>query len=140
MFWWKKAQEEFEDEPESEEQAAAWADRRQFFRLGEFLKLSCRTKQGTYVGILTRDLSAGGLKFLCNTPIHIGSRLRVRLKLDEEFPPMDVEGEIVWLRTTKDPRVFEGGLRFTGLDEKQQDLIVRSINRKLVQTRNKGLT
>lgn len=88
----------------------------------------------------TLDLSAGGMAFFGDLYLCRGTSLEVKVDM-RESGAFAAEGEIVWARPMDlgSKRRFQFGLRFTDIDERTQDRIMRFIFNQQGRLRRLGL-
>ncbi|MBI2264220.1 MAG: PilZ domain-containing protein [Armatimonadetes bacterium] len=128
FFWRKKTPEETQAEEE-------FLERRQFYRLPTQIQVTCITA-GQEFQLLCRDLSAGGLRYLARGAFSNQTLLTVVLNLGKGIPPMRVQGRVVWTKQPQ-PGVFEGGIEFLGVNDKDRDIIVKFVNDYLLDLRRR---
>jgi c-di-GMP-binding flagellar brake protein YcgR len=88
---------------------------------------------------LTKDISGGGVHFLLPRPLSIGVGTKITLPLSEKTM-VEVKGEVVRIVP---PLVESGqygiGVKFTAIDERSRDGIIKYIFRQQAQRRMQGL-
>lgn len=77
-----------------------------------------------FLSDVTEDLSQGGVFLRTHEALHVGERLRLKLKLPGEFFSVRLGGEVVWVRT--DPPGV--GIRFTFDDEGSRARLQRIVD------------
>lgn len=79
----------------------------------------------------TRDISVGGVKFFCTTPVRKGFIVKLQLQLDR-LTSIAVLGTVAWVKQTK-PGQFLLGVEFRNLPEPSRTKIVKFINQNAPQ-------
>lgn len=73
------------------------------YRLNEF---------DVFSGELAQDLSIGGLRLRCNTFIPLHASVKVRAQFSPSSEVLDLEGNVVWIRSLPYSDAFQIGLKF----------------------------
>ena len=64
--------------------------------------LSYETKKGLFKKTITEDycpiheMSRGGIRFLCQNRMKIGSEISLNIQIPDEDVPMTINGEVIW--------------------------------------------
>ena len=101
-------------------------ERRQFIRLDARLNVSYKIAGTQQLGkSLSKDVSGGGVRFIAEHPLDVGTRLEVIVQMDL---PVRFVGEVMWARpaTTSTAAGFGGtevGVRFVEIAPKDLALI-----------------
>ncbi|MDR3589296.1 MAG: PilZ domain-containing protein [Negativicutes bacterium] len=112
---------------------------RSFVRLNVHLGIQVEVGDRTSVKALTKDISGGGVQFLLPRPLSIGAGTKIMLPLSEKTT-VEAKGEVVRIV----PPLMESdhygiGMKFTAIDERSRDGIIKYIFRQQVQRRMQGL-
>ena len=105
------------------------SERRKFVRLGMRLNVSYRIIQTKKVGSsLTRDLSAGGVRFVAEHLLDPGTQLECFIQLPDRTEAVRFLGTVVWSRAAySGDRMLQGasevGVQFVEIEPKDQALI-----------------
>ena len=76
---------------------------------------------------LTRDISAGGVRILTDTPLPVDSNVGFEIALSKTRRLVYGTGRVCWLNRLFEDRVFEAGLEFTKLGPKGVGAILEHI-------------
>jgi len=82
------------------------------------------------IQVRTRNISAGGVCVMLAEMLPVGTQLRMVLELPDTGSALDAVGEVVWsLRQHKllkrKTDVFETGIKFVDLDNRDRDRLIR---------------
>jgi len=97
------------------------------------LKISTRSSDGDERNLQCpcRDVSGGGLSFLCDRPVQleIGQRIQVSMSTDDADTPLNLgKGTVVWVQDDDDGPAWAGVMLDELLDEKHMEhLLVHTI-------------
>lgn len=94
-----------------------------------FVKYEIRNEMNATIssGIATtKDLSMGGLKFVCSTPVKVGYIVKLEVKLDT-FNSIGAVGTVAWVENPKHGQ-FVVGVKFQPLEEKHKAKILKFLN------------
>jgi c-di-GMP-binding flagellar brake protein YcgR len=112
---------------------------RSFVRLNVHLGIKVELGDRMSVNALTKDISGGGIQFLLPKPLSIGEDTKITLPLSEKTM-VEAKGEVVRIIP---PPLESGhygiGVKFTAIDERARDGIIKYIFRQQVQRRMQGL-
>lgn len=64
------------------------------------------------------DITANGLKLVCNSPLDPGRAFQLRITLPvmvDNKTDIEVQAEIVWCKRDNNPKFFQIGLKFTNI-------------------------
>ncbi len=111
--------------------------RRKFLRI-EFVGrgvLTISGKEDEMVTFMTLNISAGGLKIATQTPIEIGTVVRLRMKISEGLELRDVEARIV-RNEGEQSGIHKYGVSFFNVSPSVQDKITKFVFR--LEMKSKG--
>ena len=94
-----------------------------------FVKYDIRDEMNRIVsnGIATtKDISLGGLKFVCATPVKVGFIVKMEIKLDT-FTSVAAIGTVAWVDNPRHGQYIIG-IKFQPLMEKYKALILKFLN------------
>lgn len=74
----------------------------------------------------TRDLSLGGMRFICPTPVRKDYILKMQIQLDR-FTNIAALGTVAWVKEIK-PGQFMVGIQFNQLPEQFRGKIIKYLN------------
>mgnify|MGYP000918789382 FL=1 len=74
----------------------------------------------------TKDISLGGLKFVCATPVKVGYIVKMEVKL-ETFTSIAAIGTVAWVENPKHGQYIIG-VKFQPLQEKYRAMIIKFLN------------
>jgi uncharacterized protein (TIGR02266 family) len=107
-------------------------ERRQAPRVLVDLEVDCRSEDN-YLFAGTADISASGIFIRTTTPEPPGTNLNLRLAADDGDPPLELEGEVIWInpyRPGQPDNLHPGmGVRFRELDDDTRARLVGLIRR-----------
>lgn len=95
-------------------------------RIMTFMKFP---KTGKVQRVLTKDISAVGLRIVTEGVLESGTTLEVEMTLPDGSPPIGFTVEVVWSQAIQEPRksyeipTAETGVKFVTIDPKQLSLI-----------------
>lgn len=69
---------------------------------------------------LTENLGIGGVCVILDKALDRFSSCSLKLELDENQPPIDCKGKIMWVVPTQGGKRFDTGIEFSGLDPETQ--------------------
>jgi type IV pilus assembly protein PilZ len=96
------------------------------------LEVDCRSEE-TYLFAGVTDISATGIFIRTTTPEPPGTHLNLRLAADDGKPPLELEGEVIWVnpfRPDEPDNLHPGmGVRFHALDEETESRLLGLIRR-----------
>ena len=104
--------------------------RRDYFRLNIVRLMSVDLDQRDHikVEVLTKDVSAGGMRCVASKKLVPGEPVTCNLVLDPK-KPMALQGEVVTVEPMADSHIkFDTRIRFSGLSKKQQAELMKQIN------------
>lgn len=126
---------------------------RNYVRVQATLPVACRRveedgQEGEAFQAETQDISGGGLRLILKSPLKAGAALQVLLHLPEG--PVFAGGKVEWVgipggqplmegETVKSGEPVVAGIRFTEIDERDRDRIVRFVFQRQAEMRRKGL-
>ena len=88
---------------------------------------------------MTKDLSAGGLQFICDKTIKVGKHLKMSLDCPD-YGMIQVDGEVVRIDQPQEGRnLYWISIKFVGVHESIRDKISKFIFRKQLEQRQRGL-
>lgn len=105
-----------------------------------FPRLACHTPlqyrdifkpHATYIGSLTQDLSAGGVKFQASEWLAVQHRLLVQLQLPGALEPIRTIAQVVWTRKHAHSDQYEIGVCFVEMTAYDRDLVAEFVDRGL---------
>jgi hypothetical protein len=83
----------------------------------------------TYIGALTQDISAGGLRIRTDQFLSKGGRLVLEIKLPGQFRPMRAISQVAWVRQGVDNSRCDCGLEFIAVAPEDRDAIAGHVER-----------
>lgn len=95
-----------------------------------FVKYDLRNETNNPVGTgvaTSRDISAGGLKFMCTKPARKGYIIKMQIQLDK-LNTFGAIGTIAWVETLR-PGQFMVGVKFENLPEIHKQKIIKFLNK-----------
>ncbi len=96
-------------------------DRRRFLRVPEEDKIKYSVIPESKSGRkLTRDLSLGGMRFIADQFVPVGSIIKIELKLKRIERAINLLAKVMWVKSVFADERFEIGVRF--IDIKGDDL------------------
>jgi c-di-GMP-binding flagellar brake protein YcgR len=110
----------------------------------EYAIFSVKEKKPEYKYAKTSNISAGGLLFILPEPLEVGARLRFRISVSQDIPPVPAKGDIIRVfqdedkNKTQDPR-FYIAVSFCDITIKNQDIITQYIFEQQRSQRRMGL-
>lgn len=91
-------------------------DRRLFERFTSRLPAKFKdTRQEFGETLNIRDASAQGLRMISQERLYVNDRVALEVKLPDNKPPLNLKGEVVWVRNLDDAH-WEIGLKFHKVD------------------------
>ena|SRR3989338_929015 len=107
-------------------------EQRRFIRVtGRLVAVVTIVKTKKVRRALTKDISAGGICFVTEEILELGTALEVELKLPDREAPIIFLGEVAWSRpigpkpkSYQDPTA-ETGVKFVSIDPKERELIMQ---------------
>lgn len=89
--------------------------------------------------LITKDISGGGLQFICDKKIKFGTKIKLTLDLSD-LGTFQVDSEVVRVHQPQaDRQLFWISVKFLNIPENIRDKISRFIFRKQLEQRQKGL-
>ncbi len=83
-------------------------------------------ERGTYVGSLSRDLSAGGVKIITDRFVRKDSAVKVEVFLENVKRMVEAWAKVIWLEQVPyGGDMFRMGLKFENIDPKDKEYIHR---------------
>jgi len=79
-------------------------------------------------GALTRDLSAGGMRFISNDFLPVSARLNLELSLDSHTHTISAAARVVWVQKLPYNENFMIGLEFMTIENEDRIKIIRYVN------------
>lgn len=105
--------------------------------LGVQMELGEEAGKGWNVSTLTKDISGGGIQVLLPTPLSIGIRTKITLPLSDRTV-VEAKGEVVRvIPPLADYGKYGIGIKFTAIEERTRDGIIKYIFQKQVERRRK---
>ena len=108
------------------------AERRAAPRVLVDLEVDCRSEDN-YLFAGVTDISATGIFIRTTTPEPPGTHLNLRLAADDGEPPLELEGEVIWInpfRPGEADNLHPGmGVRFRALDDDTEARLLGLIRR-----------
>lgn len=98
-------------------------ERRQFPRINARLPLQFKDIQRpieTYSGSLTRDISAGGVRFLSNEFLSIFTRLLIEASIPSFSRPVKAISKVAWIRKIPSGNQYDVGVKFMDMTEEDK--------------------
>jgi type IV pilus assembly protein PilZ len=107
-------------------------DRRQAPRVLVDLEVDYASEENYLFAYIT-DISETGIFVRTTTPEQPGTRLNLRFRPDDAEPPIEVEGEVIWVNPYR-PGVPDSlhpgmGIRFVALDDDLRDRLLELVRR-----------
>lgn len=107
--------------------------------LGVQMDLGEEEGNGLNINALTKDISGGGIQVLLPTPLSIGKRTKITLPLSDRTI-VEAKGEVVRvIPPLADYGKYGIGIKFTAIEERTRDGIIKYIFQKQVERRRKML-
>ncbi|HUJ60155.1 MAG TPA: TIGR02266 family protein [Kofleriaceae bacterium] len=89
--------------------------------------------EDNYLFAYITDISETGIFVRTTTPEQPGTRLNLRFSPDDAAPPIEVEGEVIWInpfRPGTPDNLHPGmGIRFVALDDELRDRLLELVRR-----------
>lgn len=79
-------------------------------------------------GALTKDISAGGVRFVSNEFLPVSARLNVELSLDSNTHTLPATARVVWVNKIPYNENFMVGLEFTTIENENRLRIIRYVD------------
>lgn len=90
-------------------------EQRRFHRIKMIIGLVCKRNQKNTINVFTDDVSLGGIKFFCHSPIEKNED--VTLEIPSGYGEyIRVDGSVAWIKE-KGPHHFEGGIEFHRIND-----------------------
>ncbi|MFC1514419.1 PilZ domain-containing protein [Candidatus Omnitrophota bacterium] len=100
-------------------------ERRRYIRIPERQKISYKVLPDRKAqGLLTRDISQGGIRFLVHTFIPPESLLEVRISFEQVLFSFESTVRVVWVERQPHSERYEVGVEFTNLPKKANQYLV----------------
>lgn len=116
----------------AEDNAAAGSERRAAPRVLVDLEVDYAAEENYLFAYIT-DISETGIFVRTTSPEQPGTHLNLRFSPDDAAPPIEVEGEVIWVnpyRPGAPDNLHPGmGIRFVGLDEDLRDRLLALVRR-----------
>jgi uncharacterized protein (TIGR02266 family) len=107
-------------------------EQRRFIRVSSRLTAIVKVvKTGKVKRALTKDVSAGGVCFVTEEIMEVGTALEVELKLPDREAPVQFLGQVAWSRPVgPSPKSYENptgetGVKFVSIDPKDRALLMQ---------------
>ena len=68
--------------------------------------------QDVFSGELAQDLSTGGMRLRSNAFIPLHASVKIQVQFSPSSEVLDIEGDVVWVRTLPYGEIFQVGLKF----------------------------
>lgn len=72
---------------------------------------------------LTRDLSLGGIRFICDQFISQGSILKLKIELQHTHRVINAVARLVWIKTIYDDESYETGAQFIEINKEDLEFL-----------------
>jgi len=84
------------------------------------------------------DIGGGGVRLHLPYQPQIGAHIAMQISFPPREKPIEVQGEVVHLQKTDNPRIYSVGIKFLSIDEDDRTYIIKRVN-ALTERKQSGL-
>ncbi|MDD8019690.1 MAG: PilZ domain-containing protein [Acidobacteriota bacterium] len=80
----------------------------------------------------SRDISAGGLRIMTDSPLPVRTRLKMEIMLSDSKKIISGQVEVRWIKSLFEDEVYEMGLEFIDLDPQSKIFLMEHVYKKII--------